>query len=369
MQETQTAVAPKEKKVNLGLNLLRVWLSFEVVADHFWHAKGLTGTMAFLYAMRSVAVPCFLLMSFFLTANRYAGSDTKWLRTRFGRLCVPYFIWPVVYFVLILVLSAVSPHFVNTTVSTTELKAYGFDLAVNGWDLVRQWVFGIDRRLVHQFWFHGNLIFWTAGMFLLLFLVKGRNARIYALSVCMMVSFVMQYSPLNKMLFGGFDFEMKYSLGRLFATLPYAALALMIGFNQKRISEIRGGARVFLSIAGLFLLFFVHYSKCLPRPSGLGYQGINLILMALGIVTFFYFLPLDKAPKWLEGAIGLVSRYCMGIYCCHLVLGWVMYSWVLPHFGVGLETFASSVWIWIASWIVCWLIARIPGGLSKDLVQ
>ena len=357
------------RKVNLGLNLLRVWLSFEVVADHFWHAKGLTGVMAFLFAMRSVAVPCFLLMSFYLTANRYAESDVKWLKTRFGRLCVPYFIWPLVYFAIIWVLSAVSPRFVETTLSTTELKFYGFDLAVNGWDLLRQWAFGIDRRLVHQFWFHGNLIFWTAGMFLLLWRVRGKNARIYALSACIMVALVMQYSPINKALFGGFDFEVKYSAGRLVATLPYAALALMIGFGRKRIAEIRGGMRVFVSLAGLFTLFFVHYSKCMPRPSGLGYQGVNLLLMALGIVTFFYFLPLDKAPKWLEAAIGTISRYCMGIYCCHLFVGWLMYTWVLPRFGVAFESFASSVWIWIASWALCWIIARIPGRLPKDLVQ
>jgi len=31
----------QKKQMNLGLCLLRVWLSFEVVVDHYWHAKGL----------------------------------------------------------------------------------------------------------------------------------------------------------------------------------------------------------------------------------------------------------------------------------------------------------------------------------------
>ena len=35
-------------KKNIGLDLLRVWLSFEVVIDHFWHQKGLSGVWAFL---------------------------------------------------------------------------------------------------------------------------------------------------------------------------------------------------------------------------------------------------------------------------------------------------------------------------------
>lgn len=359
----------EKKKMNLGLNLLRVWLSFEVVADHFWHEEGLTGVLGFLSDMRSLAVPCFLLMSFYLTANRYAAGDGKWLRTRFGRLGVPYFIWPIVYFVLIWVLAAVSPRFVDSTLRTTELRYYGFDLAVDGWDLVRQWVFGIDRRLVHQFWFHSNLIFWTAGLFLALKAVTKERTRTYVLGSCIMLGLVLQYSGLNTFLFDRFGFEFKYSAGRLFATLPYAALALMVGFRRKAISEVRGGMRVFLSFVGLFLLFFVHYSKGFPRPEGLGYQGISLILMAFGTVMFFHYLPLEKAPAWLDRAIEIVSRYCMGIYCCHLFIGWILYAWVLPHFGIAFEGLVSNIWIWIASWAFCWLVARIPGRFAKDLVQ
>lgn len=353
---------------NLGLDLLRIWLSFEVVIDHFWHEPGLSGVLLFFSKMRSLAVPCFLLMSFYLTSHRYESCDAGWLKKRFGRLGVPYFVWPLVYFVLIWILAAVSPRFVDSTLQTTELKCYGFDLALDGWDLVRQWVFGIDRRLIHQFWFHSNLIFWTAGLFFLLKSVTNERVRTYVLGVCIMVSLVLQYSGLNSFLFDRFGFEFKYSVGRLFATLPYAALALMVGFHRKAISEVRGGMRAFLSVVGLFLLFFVHYSKGFPRPAGLGYQGFSLILMAFGTVMFFYYLPLEKSPAWLGRVIELASRYCMGIYCCHLLVGWILYAWVLPWFGVKFEGLVSNIWIWVVSWMVCWLIARIPGRFAKDLV-
>lgn len=359
----------QKKQMNLGLCLLRVWLSFEVVVDHYWHAKGLTGVMYFLSATRSLAVPCFLLMSFYLTANRYSGSDGTWLKTRFGRLCIPYFIWPVVYFVLIWVAAALSPAFVTSTESLTEFKHYGFNVVVDGWDLVRQWLCGIDRRLVHQFWFHNNLIILTAAMFVLLKFVKDQRRRIYTLTALAMAGFALQYSPLNMWLFGRFDFEVKYSFGRLAATLPYAAIGLMIGFNRKRLAEIKGSMRTFLALSGLFLLFFVFYSNAMPRPKGLGYQGLNLILMALGTVAFFHYLPLERVPGWLAKGIDLVSRYCMGIYCCHLAIGWVLHAWLFPHIGVGHETFGGCLWIWVASWFCCWLIAQIPGRFSKDLVQ
>lgn len=354
---------------NVGLDLLRVWLSFEVVVDHFWHQKGLTGAWAFLSAMRSLAVPCFLLMSFYLTANRFATGDAAWLRKRFGRLCVPYFAWPLIYYALIVACSAFSPAFVDSTVGTTELRHYGFDLAVDGWDLVRQWVFGLDRRLVHQFWFHSNMIFWTAGLFVLFRYAIRENVRTALLVGGMMLCLVLQYSGLNVFLFDRFGFEFKYSAGRLFATFPYAALALLIGFSRKRIEEASGATKALFAAVGLFLLFFVHYSDGFPRPAGLGYQGVSLVLMALGTVTFFYCLPFDRAPAILCGAIGWLSRFCMGIYCCHLAVGWVLHAWLFPRIGVGMESFAACCWTWCASWLICFLVWLVPGRFARSLVE
>ena len=359
----------EHKQVNLGLNLIRVWLSLEVVIDHYWHQKGLTGVAFFLSGTRSLAVPCFLLMSFYLTAGRFESSDGSWFKSRLGRLCGPYFVWPLVYFVFVLVAAALSPAFVASTEGLTELKYYGFDMAVDAWDLVRQYLCGLDRRLVHQFWFHHNLIIWTVAMFLLLKFVVRPRVRNYVLSAIMMACFAIQYSPLNRMLFDPLSFEVKYSFGRLVATAPYAALGLMIGFNRRKLSQIGGSLRVFLSVAGLFILFFVFYSGAFPRPKGLGYQGINLVLMALGTVTFFHYLPLERAPQWLAKSIGLVSRYCMGIYCCHLLVGWSLHAWLFPKVGIGVETFAGCIAIWVASWLLCLAIALIPGRFAKSMVE
>ena len=68
-------------------------------------------------------------------------------------------------------------------------------------------------------------------------------------------------------------------------------------------------------------------------------------------------------------AISLAARYCMGIYCCHYALGWLLYAYVFPHLGVGRETLASNLLIWAASWFLCWLLSLVPGRFTKDLVQ
>ena len=356
-------------KKNIGLDLLRVWLSFEVIIDHFWHEPGLAGVPLFLSQMRSLAVPCFLLMSFYLTAHRYESCDAGWLKKRFGRLGVPYLVWPLVYFGVLWLCVALSPAFRETTLRATELKYYGFDLALDGWDLVRQWVFGMDRRLVHQFWFHHNLIVLTAGLFALFACVRRVRFRAYLLTAFVCLGLALQYSPVNVWLFGGLPWEVKYSFGRLAATLPYAALGLLVGFERGRLDGLRQGTRGFVAAVGAFLLLFVHYGNVMPRPSGLGYQGLNLLVMAFGTVALFSCLPFDRAPKWLADAVAFVSRFCMGIYCCHLLVGYAVNAWLLPLLGLRFEGLGSCAVIWLVSYGVCLVLARLPGRLVKDLVQ
>ena len=79
------------QKVNIGLNLLRIWLSFEVVVDHFGKNYGVfpdCPITRFIRYAGGVAVPCFFVMTFFLTAGRFASRDGGWLRKRFSRLLV-----------------------------------------------------------------------------------------------------------------------------------------------------------------------------------------------------------------------------------------------------------------------------------------
>ncbi len=163
---------------------------------------------------------------------------------------------------------------------------------------------------------------------------------------------------------------------RYFVRFDGASIRAMVAVNGREVGVHRGPFTAFAyEITGFLrehdnvLEVVVDYSKAMPRPNGLGYQGINLILMALGTVTFFHYLPLERVPGWLAKGIDLVSRYCMGIYCCHLAIGWVLHAWLFPHIGVGHETVGGCLWIWAASWLCCWLVAQIPGRFSKELVQ
>ena len=356
-------------KKNIGFDLLRVWLSFEVVADHYWIVPTGGAVGAFFQAMKAYAVPCFMMLSFYLTERHYADGDADWLRRRYPRLLVPFLVWPLLYAAVLFLGVRYSPTFVDSCQALTTFTYWKTSLDPRWTDLLWQWTFGSSPRNAMQLWFHVDLMVLTAAVFGLYRLFSAR-LRPYVLAVMVAAGLTAQYTGFAVWLLGDLPFECKWTLGRIFPTMVFAAVGLSFGMIRGRISSLSSGTRCFLSLSGLWLLLFVFYSKCMTRglPS-LGYFGIHLVFTSIGILAFFHFLPLERLGGFAVRAISLAARYCMGIYCCHYALGWLLYAYVFPHLGVGRETLASNLLIWVASWFLCWLLSLVPGRFTKDLVQ
>lgn len=60
------------RKRNIGLCALRIWMCFEVVLIHCWGANTPgTGLHYILYRFKPFAVPVFMFMSLYLTADTF----------------------------------------------------------------------------------------------------------------------------------------------------------------------------------------------------------------------------------------------------------------------------------------------------------
>ena len=356
-------------KKNLGFDLLRVWLSFEVVADHYWMVKCGGEVGAFFKAMKAYAVPCFMMLSFYLTERHYAEGDVGWLKRRYPRLLTPFIVWPIFYATIFFFCVRYSPTFVDSCSELTTFKYWKTSLTPQWSDLLWQWIFGSSPRNAMQLWFHVDLMVLTA-VFFGLFKAFSERLRPYVLAVVIAIGLMAQYTGFAVWLLGELPFECKWTLGRLFPTMVFAAVGLYFGKLRGKLTKLTIGTRLFLSAAGLWLLLFVYYSKCmLCKMPSLGYFGLHLAFTSIGILAFFHFLPLERLGDFASKTISLIARYCMGIYCCHYALGWLMYAYVFPQIGVGRETLVSNLLIWAVSWLLCYLISLIPGRFSKDLVQ
>ena len=356
----------KDAKI-VGFDLLRIWLSVEVVFDHFWSVHGSDGVTMFFRQMAAAAVPCFMIMSFYLTERRYAAGDRTWFVGRLVRLLTPYLFWPVVCYAMMLVCTG-SPAFVEEIGQLAAFKHYGTSVDAPFTDLLWQWLLGSSRRYSMQLWFLADLIMLTVAIFAL-FKVTAERWRVPLLVLLIAVGLGVQYSPLNVWMFGDLPFESRYTLGRLAPMLVLASVGLLFGRLRGRLAELSLSSRLVVVAAGLGLFVFVQFARPFRPIPGFSYQGLDRIFLALGLVAAFHFLPFERLPGVVVRALSYCSRYCMGIYCVHFGLALPLYAFVFPHIGIGRSTLASNLLIWLASWLFCHLVALVPGRFSKLLVQ
>jgi fucose 4-O-acetylase-like acetyltransferase len=90
-----------EKKINIGLAILRIYLSFVVVTVHSFKPKA-TIRQKFIIKIiyNSIHVPNFYILSFYFCYNLFNSKNIRKIKIRFQRLLIPYFIWPIIFWSL-----------------------------------------------------------------------------------------------------------------------------------------------------------------------------------------------------------------------------------------------------------------------------
>ncbi len=351
--------------MNIGLNFLRIILTLGVVMDHFWwmpNPQDLRGVDVALWHLRTLAVPAFMTMTFFFTAKRFIGGDVTWLKKRFLRLYEPFVFWAVVCFV-----------------GTLLVARFDQSYSVTFSDLLWQLALGHSQKLsLTQFWFHTDLLLLTALLFVAFRLVRMKRAYIYLPLAAIAIGFSMQYSTATmKALFAWMPFEAKYPLGRMFSMLPYMGAGVLLAAAKDRLDAAPAGVRWAIAMMGIWLAAWVVYLPVTPRPrSVVGYEGLNLALIAWGVMAMFYYIPFDRMPKVCSQVVLFLSRYCMGVYCVHHLLGKILFDHVFhlerTETSFGAITVAPG-WFWLLLWglsyFVCWLISMIPVKFFKRVVE
>lgn len=351
------------KKINVGLNLFRILLTFGVVLDHFWLRRNpgsLVGIERAMWHWRTLAVPAFMTMTFFLTARHFRDVDLPWLKRRFVRLYEPFVFWALVYWAV-----------------KSAMMRFNPDYATSFSDLLWQLALGSSRTLTMQFWFHADLIILTAVAFLAFRFFRSARAYIYLSLAAIAIGFTVQYTSLNAAMFGKMSFETKYPLGRLFSMAPYAGAGILLAAAKGWIDRAAPGVKVAVSLFGLWVAWLAIYCPLCPRPPAVaGYEGLVLNCIAWGLLPAFYWLPFDRAPAAVTKAVLFVSRYAMGVYCVHLLLGWIFYDYVLGLEKVSFPfgtcrsfTVLQCLAVWALSYVFCWLVSLIPAKFFRRVVE
>ena len=85
------------KNINLGLQLLRMILSFFIVLIHCCNVKN--KILYILLFVKPFHVSSFFLISFYFYYNAILARNIYKMKIRLLRILIPYMIWPLIFFI------------------------------------------------------------------------------------------------------------------------------------------------------------------------------------------------------------------------------------------------------------------------------
>lgn len=339
-------------KYNYGLGVLRIVMCFEVIFAHFLDAS-VKSPGSWMGGICGYAASTFLLMSFYLTAKVFTQVDVNKEKKRLKKLVTPLIVWPFIYFVIYKLSDAV---FKSSFAPTIK-------------DLVVQIVFGHSLKLNSVLWFQWVIIILNI-VFLGIFVVLDKKKAIIAISSLAIISLLLQYSGIWFSTISTLPLDIQIPVGRLVESVPVAVIGILLyeyGFYSKISDRLNSAVSKFIASVGMLLLLVViFYSNLIPEASGFGYQGIKKILMSLLFFSLPQIAMLEGVSEGIKSAILALSKYTMGIYCCHVLVGNIIEK-VFGRLGITLLPLMNCFTIFIGSYILCFLISRIPFKWCQDL--
>lgn len=333
-----------QRKINHGICYLRILLSYMVVYLHFGHGTN----QAFLF-LCMCAVPCFIMMAFFLTESTVLSFDLGRQARRLSRFAYPLLMWGAIALVICVLLG-------------------GGD-KVTGRALLEQIFLGMTHQnstelwglLDPPLWFEAVMIY-SSILFMVLFRLFSRIRPVYWISFFVLSVLAFEYSGIVS-----WEEFVKVHHSILLVPLiavPYAGLGLLLA--RYRIYERLAQHRklvLYGCTAGVGIMVAYH---SLDNFYLFMYGGGQLFLTSFLIFTCFHFFP-EILPGIVQNFLMLVSKYSMGIYCAH----WIVGRWMSETFPYILEQFGGwglSAGVYAASFLVVLIIGQIRSPLARNLV-
>ncbi len=326
----------------MGIELLKMLMCFDVVLNHYWN---ISSDEWMIQNLLTVAVPTFMFISFFFSTNYFLSHNNSVIKKRFWRIIYPHIGWSFIYWFFYFMLYII----------------IGYDISVG--DLLCQLATG--HCINPPMWFQTNLAVLTLIFFISFKFANGTKGLLilYPLAI---FSFWFQYSGYNLQLFGPLKYELRYPLGRLFEMIPYAVFGFSVAhFNLFHRLKID---RFFLLVLFGLLTVVSFFFKLIPSAPGFGYSDNNHLLFVFFIVGFAYHLPLDKLSEKTKHIIFFITKYTLGIYCMHSLIGKILNN-SLTFIGIKMPSFVLCIVIYIIAFCISLTLCKISSKYLKQLVE
>ena len=288
-----------KKGYNLGIEILRVFLSFMVVLDHLYNKKKLKKYYYILY----YHIPSFFLISFFFTYNTLTSFNLQKIKLRFERLIIPYIGWSIIAFIL----KNIYYYLFNLNYEHT-LKGF-----------VKHLITG--HILNTPLWYQAILIFTTIIFLIIIFIFRNNQSfKLLVFHILSLISYNLQYSGLNYNLNKKYlTTHAKLTFGRFMEALPNAITGYTFAYLKiiNLLRQYRTKA-IFFSFA---ILVIISKYAVFENLKTFKYGGLRLNIASSCLFIIFSLLPLENMKNILKVFINYCTRYTAGVYYMHYLVG------------------------------------------------
>ena len=333
-----TNETPKIFNRNLGLELLRGILCFWVILFHCLRVEN--KYLKNIIKIKIFHVPTFIFISFYFLYKNLCERNIHKIKFRFKRLLIPYFIWPIIVFIIN-----------NLFYQIFKFNRFGRFLSFN--DLKIQLITG--RKYINVLWFQFNLIFFTLLFFIISFLFK--NNFLFILQTIGIFFYFLQYSDLNYIFFNKYKDTISRTLGYFCETAPIAITSLSFS-SINIVKKLKNHRKKALFFSFLFLCFLFHYDIFL-EVKGFAYRGIINNFGSFFLFITFSLLPLENIDSIrIILFINKITSYTQGIYCLHSIVN--AYLKLIFNF-IKNSTFLGCISIYLVSYYLSYIGIRYFG--------
>ncbi len=336
------------KKLNLGLCILKAWMALEVLLVHRCDFSDYPNAVFhFLKIVGPRSVPIFFIISFYFSESLIVKNNLDKFKSRLLRLWIPQVGWAIICWLGYVVIEIVCMHY----------------LQLNLYDLLLAIVFGCRNGVNQTMWFQLVMIILTVFYFYL-FKLLGEKKGMIATYITFAIAIILQATGWNYDHLCNLTFELNNTVGNIFQMMPYACLGLW--FKHFNIFERFKDKRVIICVIFTVLLFV---GIAIPYPAFKGFfEGFDPMHMSICLFIIFLFLPLDDVSDRTRNIIMKATRYTLGVYAAHrLVYSYLDIIYDLLNISFG--SFTKCIITYLVCYLVSWIIDRIPNKYIKGLVD
>lgn len=334
-------------RINYGFSLLKMLLAFEVVLGHFaiWDQYNPTLVWPFRELV-SIAVPCFVILSFYLMCKSLLSRNEAKFKSRLVKLLIPQIGWAIIYFVILVLLNVVF----HTKPVVTFI------------DFLWQLFTGHSRTINPSMWYQIVMIILSIVFYLIIKKLDNKKA-LFTLLILTLICYYLQYSGINRRLFEEMAFEIRFVLGRIAELMPFAFTGFIIKYFDiyEKLKKYR-----YIIMPLCVFLFLQGYSINWIEMKDFNFSGLAKLYFALCVITFAYYVPLEYLPVSIKKIILVITDYSLGIYCSHRLIETLLKTFV-PNLAI--QSFERCILIYILSYLLCHIIYSIPNKYFKSLVN